>query len=75
MFKYFKEMRELKKTQLQYSVLLLGKFYGLVEGFPDIVELAKRAKDLDVNEVQKLIVSELVSYMKANEETPTSTEE
>lgn len=75
MFKYFKEMRELKKTQLQYNVLLLGKFYSLVEGFPDIVELAKRAKDLDVNEVQKLIVSELVNYMKSNEETPTSTEE
>jgi hypothetical protein len=69
MFKYFREMRDLKRTALQYQCLLLGKAYGLVEGFPDLVELAKRLKDMDINELQKNIATELVTYMKANEPT------
>lgn len=68
MFKYIKEMRELKKAKLRMEYLLFAKVYGFVDGIPDIVELAKKAKDLSVPEVQKLIVEELVKYMKDKEE-------
>lgn len=67
MIKYFKEMMELKKTKAQIEVALMGKFYNLVEGFPDIVELGKKAKDMNIDEVQKMIVSELVGYIKSKE--------
>jgi hypothetical protein len=71
MFKKFREMRELKKTALQYQVLLLGKVYNFVEGLPDIIELAKRFKDMDMTELQKNIATELVKYIKANEDSVT----
>ena len=70
MFKYWKEMRELKRTERQLKVVLLGKLYDLVEGFPDLIELAKRAKDLDMVELQKLLVEEIVKYTKSNKEEP-----
>ena len=59
MFKYFKEMRELKKTKLSLEVVLLGKLYDVVqmfEGGTDILELANKMKDVD----QKDIIEELV---------------
>ena len=66
MFKYWKEMRELKRTELQLKVILLGKLYDVVkmfEGGADIIELANKMKDVD----QKDIVSELVKNIKPNE--------
>ena len=68
MFKYFKEMRELKKMKLQYEVLLLGKLYSftkLFDGGSDILELANKMKDVD----QKDIISELVKQIKSNEKS------
>lgn len=59
MFKYFKEMRELKRTERQLKVVLLGKLYDVVqmfEGGTDILELANKMKDVD----QKDIVAELI---------------
>lgn len=59
MFKYWKEMRELKKTKLSLEVVLLGKLYDVVqmfEGGTDILELANKMKDVD----QKDIIEELV---------------
>ena len=72
MFKTFREMRELKKASLRLQYLLLSKVYDFVEGFPDILELAKRAKSLDTNELQKLITTELVKYIKKDEEIVTN---
>ena len=68
MFKYFREMRELRKKKLLFQTVLLSKMYDLVDGFPDIVELAKRAKELNTEELQQMLVTELVTYMKKNEE-------
>lgn len=59
MFKYFKEMRELKRTERQLKVVLLGKLYDVVqmfEGGTDIMELANKLKDVD----EKDIIEELV---------------
>ena len=59
MFKYWKEMRELKRTELQLRVVLLGKLYEVVQMFEcggDILELANKMKDVD----QKDIIEELV---------------
>lgn len=70
MFKYFK----LKKEKLLFETALLGKLYGFVDSFPDIVELAKKAKDLDITELQKLFAEELVNYTK-NKEEKVDTEE
>lgn len=50
MFKYFREMRELKRTERQLKVVLLGKLYGLVQMFDggvDILELAEKMKNVD----------------------------
>ena len=33
MFKYWKEMRELKRTERQLKVILLGKIYDVVKMF------------------------------------------
>lgn len=66
MFKYFKEMRELKKMKLQYQVILLGKLYEVVqmfEGGTDILELAQKMKNVD----EKELVSEIVKNLKTNE--------
>ena len=68
MFKYWKEMRLLKKQQLVYTTALLSKLYDFVESIPDIAELATRAKDLNINDMQKMIVDSLVDYAKAKEE-------
>jgi hypothetical protein len=67
MFKYFREMHELKKQKLTIETALISQLYGFVDGLPDIVALAKRAKELDATELQKLIVEELVSYVKDKE--------
>jgi hypothetical protein len=59
MFKYWKEMRELKRTERQLKVVLLGKLYDVVqmfEGGTDILELANKLKDVD----EKDIIEELV---------------
>jgi hypothetical protein len=61
-----KEMRELKMTKLSLEVILLGKLYDVVqmfEGGTDILELAKKMKDVD----QKDIVSEIVKNVTAKE--------
>jgi len=66
MFKYFKEMRELKKTKLSLEVVLLGKVYDVVQMFDngtDIMELANKIKDVK----QEDIVAELVNAIKTNE--------
>jgi len=66
MFKYWKEMRELKRTERQIKVVLLGKLYDVVqmfEGGTDILELANKMKDVD----QKDIVAELVKNIKPDE--------
>lgn len=70
MFKYFK----LKKQKLLFETALLGKLYGFVDALPDIVELAKKAKDMDITELQKLIVEELVNYTKNKEEVTEKSE-
>lgn len=66
----FKTLK-LKKQKLELEVNLLSRLYLLVDGFPDIIELAKRAKDLDIEELQKLIVSEIVGYVEAKKENET----
>jgi hypothetical protein len=69
MFKYWKEMRELKKQEKECKVYFMNKAMELSKGLPDIVEMAKKAKGMDVQEVQKLIVEELVKYMKTKDIT------
>lgn len=59
MFKYWKEIRELKRTERQLKVVLLGKLYDVVqmfEGGTDILELANKMKDVK----QEDIIEELV---------------
>jgi GTP cyclohydrolase III len=66
MFKYWKEMRELKRTERQLKVVLLGKLYDVVqmfEGGTDILELANKMKDVD----QKDIIEELVKNVTNKE--------
>mgnify|MGYP000858020656 CR=1 FL=1 len=66
MFKYWKEMRELKRTERQLKVVLLGKLYDVVqmfEGGSDILELANKMKDVD----QKDIIEELVKNVTNKE--------
>jgi len=68
MFKYFREMRELKKMKLQYEVLLLGKLYGFTKLFDDgsdILELTNKMKDVD----QKDIVNELIKNVTNKEKS------
>lgn len=74
MFKYFREMRELKKAKLQGEVIILNTICKAIDGMPDIITLAKKVKDMDMVEVQKEIVSVLVDYMKVNETKPTETD-
>lgn len=62
MFKYIKY----KKLQLELKVKLLEKANTFVDSMPDIVELAKRSKELNTPEFQKFIAEELVKYMKDN---------
>ena len=57
---------ELKRTERQLKVVLLGKLYDVVqmfEGGTDILELANKMKDVD----QKDIIEELVKNIKSNE--------
>ena len=66
MFKYFREMRELKRTERQLKVVLLGKLYDVVqmfEGGTDILELANKMKDVD----QKDLVNELIKNVTNKE--------
>ena len=68
MFKYWKEMRELKKTALELKVVLLGKLYDVVkmfEGGTDIMDLANKMKDIK----QEDIVSELVKNVTNKEKS------
>jgi len=74
MFKYFKEMRELKRAKLQFQTALMGNLFSFVDGLPDIIDIAKKAKDLNINEIQNLIAVELVKYVKGKEEV-SETEE
>lgn len=71
MFKKIKFYRSLKRQNLIYMNDLLEKACYLVDGFPDIVALAQRAKDLNIEELQKLIVSEIVGYVEAKKEKET----
>lgn len=68
MFKYWKEMRELKRTERQLKVILLGKLYSLTqlfEGGSDILELATKLKGVD----EKEIVSKLAEAIKSKEKS------
>ena len=68
MFKYWKEMRDLKRTERQLKVILLGKIYDVVQlldSGSDIMELANKLKDVD----QKEIVEKLVDAIKVNEKS------
>lgn len=60
MFKYIKY----KKLQLEFKTKLLEKANAFIDSIPDIVDLAKRSKELNTPEFQKLIAEELVKYMK-----------
>jgi hypothetical protein len=68
MFKYFKEMRKLRKQKLFLETALVSKLYGFIDGMPDIVELAKKTKGLDGVEFQKMVVDMLVDWTKNKEE-------
>jgi hypothetical protein len=63
MFKYFKEMRDLKKMKRQYEVIILGKVLEFINGTSDILEVANKVKNVDSND----IVSELVKFAKDKE--------
>ena len=69
MFKYWKEMRLLKKQQLVYTTALLSKLYDFVESIPDIAELAKKTDQLNGAEFQRMIVDTLVDYAKTKEKS------
>lgn len=64
MFKYFKEMRELKLAKLRGEVIILTTICKLIDGYPDLVEVAKKLSNVDQLDVAK----ELINHMKANEE-------
>lgn len=64
MFKYFK----LKKEKLLLETLLLGKLFLFVDALPDLASLATKAKDMDINEIQKLIAETIVNYTRGQEE-------
>jgi hypothetical protein len=66
MFKYFKEMRDLKKMKRQYEVIILGKILEFINGSSDILEMANKLKNVD----QKDIVSEIVKFTKDKETEP-----
>lgn len=58
MFKYFKEMRELKKDKLQYEVFLLGEVCKLVmelkkfnENKVDILNVVEKLKDVEPKDI------------------------
>jgi hypothetical protein len=63
MFKYFKEMRELKKMERQYKVIILGKVLEFLNGSSDILEMANKIKNVD----SKDVVSEIVKFAKDKE--------
>ncbi len=63
MFDYFKA----KKLEAQSKAIIWSKISAAVISLPDLVTLADKAKDMNINEVQQLIASEFVSYMKRNE--------
>ena len=67
MFKYYKEMRELKKRNLLYTTALLGRLYDFVDAIPDIAELAQNLQGLDSTDLQKGIAESLVGFVKDNE--------
>ena len=67
MFKYFKEMRELKRTERQLKVVLLGKLYDVVqmfEGGTDILELANKMKDVDQKDLVDALVKNVTNKEK-----------
>lgn len=68
MFKYWKEMRELKLSAMQYKVMLLGKLYDLVkvlEGGTDILELANKMKDVKQEDILEQIVKNVTDKEKS----------
>lgn len=78
MFNYFKEIRGLKRSKLQLEVLILSKIYDLtkvIDGASDILEVAKAVMPTDkknASDMQKEIVSNLVTYLKTKEESKVS---
>lgn len=58
MFKYFK----IKKQLLEDQAYLLHKIREYIDRFPDIVALLDKIKDVDGNEMQRIIAKELVEY-------------
>ena len=68
MFKYFREMRELKLSSMRYKVILLGKLYDWVQTFDggtDILELANKMKDVK----QEDVLTEIIKNIKSNEKS------
>jgi len=58
LFKYFK----IKKQLLEDQAYLLHKIREYIDRFPDIVALLDKIKDVDGNEMQRIIAKELVEY-------------
>ena len=67
MFRYFKA----KRAEAEFKAVIWGKVFDLVNNMPDIVELAKKTKDMDQIEFQKEMAKVIVDYMKANEVSHT----
>lgn len=66
MFKYFKEMRELKKNKLNYEVFILGEISRLLIEFKDanenktnIVELADKLKNVSEKDILEALVKDV----------------
>ena len=68
MFKYWKEMRELKKKNLLYITDILGKVHGVINSIPDIADMATKLQGIDGSEFTKGITEMLVNFTMNNEE-------
>ena len=81
MFKYIKEMRRLKKENLEYmndtllyASTLLGKIVVVTNSIPDIVELAKTVSSMDAKESEKFILDAIVKYTEEHKKESDDTE-
>lgn len=69
MFKYWKEMRDLKKRNLLFKTALLEKIYEYVDSFTEIGELANKSKDLSGTDFQKMVVEEVLKRQTTTEKS------
>lgn len=68
MFKYWKEMRELKRTERQLKVVLLGRLYEVVqmfEGGANVLELADKMKDVNEKDIIDALVENVTNKEKS----------